>query len=48
MKQIQISFERGIWQNTCYRPMDSISAQRIADRLAAAYTEYAYRVIDVK
>mgnify|MGYP001185403328 CR=1 FL=1 len=41
---LQINFGQG-WEPTCYRPMDSFSAQRLADRLGAAYTHYSYRVV---
>lgn len=46
MFTLQISFGQG-WQNTCYRPMDSFSAQRLADKLGRLYTEYSYRVVPV-
>ena len=47
MFTLQISFDGTGWQNTCYRPMDSFSAQRLADKLSSLYTEYSYRVVPV-
>ena len=47
MFTLQISFDSRTWQNTCYRPMDSFSAQRLADKLGSLYTEYSYRVVPV-
>ena len=47
MFTLQISFDGATWQKTCYRPMDSFSAQRLADKLGRLYTEYSYRVVSV-
>ena len=44
MFTLQISFGQG-WQNTCYRPMDRMDADRLADKLSSLYTEYSYRVV---
>lgn len=46
MFTLQISINGTGWQNTCYRPMDRMDAERLAARLGRLYTEYSYRVVD--
>ena len=45
MSVIEINYGKG-WERTCYKPMSMWDAYTIAERLAKAYTEYQYRVVD--